>query len=300
MSIRSMLLPSRMMKLVTEMLVSRYRPTLRPTKTVAVVVPISNRSKLTADEEISLRHLRHFLGGYDKFLIAPKGLKFQLPGFETRCFSRKFFGSMRAHSRLLYWPGFYKGFEEYKYILIHHLDALVFSDQLLEWCGAGVDYIGAPWIPCADASWVTEPRVGNGGLALMKVEAVLTVLHERYRTEPARYWEDRFAGFFKVLPSILLYLRMFVPSWLRASPGQKVRQRLQRIEVHARNNDLFWSYKAVKYVPSFRIPDWKTGLRFAFEVAPRLCFELNERKLPFGCHAWPRYDRAFWEPYLMK
>jgi hypothetical protein len=34
-------------------------------------------------------------------------------------------------------------------------------------------------------------------------------------------------------------------------------------------------------------------------VAPRLCFELNGRKLPFGCHAWQRYDRGFWEPYLL-
>jgi Protein of unknown function (DUF5672) len=258
---------------------------------VAIVVPVSNRPELTADEEISLRHLHRFLGGYDKFVIAPRGLKFQLPGFETRHFSRKFFGSMRAHSRLLYWPGFYKKFEDYKYILIHHLDALVFSDQLMEWCRTDVDYVGAPWIPDADKinAWVGEPRVGNGGLALMKVEAALNVLCERYRTDPAKYWEDRFAVLFKVLQS-----------HLHGSCTQRFRQRLNRIEVNKRNNDIFWSYEAVKYIPSFRIPDWKTGLRFAFEVAPRQCFELNERKLPFGCHAWPKYDRAFWEPYLIK
>lgn len=289
-----------MFRVITRLLSSRYRPAGRPSKMVAVVVPISNRPELTADEEISLRHLRRFLGGYDKFLIAPRGLKFQLPGFETRHFSGKFFGSMRAHSRLLYWPGFYREFEDYKYILIHHLDALVFSDELMEWCATDVDYLGAPWIPCADARWVTEPRVGNGGLALMKVESVLNVLHQRYQTEPVKYWEDRFAGLFKMLPSILRYPWRLIPSWLRGSRGQRVRERLQRTEVNARNNDIFWSYEAVKYVPGFKIPDWKTGLRFAFEVGPRQCFELNGRRLPFGCHAWPKYDRAFWEPYLIK
>jgi hypothetical protein len=28
-------------------------------------------------------------------------------------------------------------------------------------------------------------------------------------------------------------------------------------------------------VPDFRVADWKTGLRFAFEAGPRLCYELN-------------------------
>jgi hypothetical protein len=27
---------------------------------------------------------------------------------------------------------------------------------------------------------------------------------------------------------------------------------------------------------------------------------MNNHRLPFGCHAWPRYDRMFWEPYLVK
>lgn len=289
-----------MFRAVTNLLASRYRPTRRPSKMVAVVVPISNRPELTADEEISIRHLRRFLGGYDKFLVAPRGLKFQLPEFETRYFSRKFFGSARAHGRLLYWPGFYKEFEDYQYILIHHLDALVFSDELTEWCRTDLDYIGAPWIPCADYPWAKEPRVGNGGLALMKVEAVLNVLHERYRTEPAKYWDDELADLFKALASILVYPKRLTPSWLRGPSTQRLSQRLQNLEINIRNNDKFWSYYAVEYVPSFRIPDWKIGLRFAFEGGPRQCFELNGRKLPFGCHAWPKYDRAFWEPYLIK
>jgi hypothetical protein len=64
--------------------------------------------------------------------------------------------------------------------------------------------------------------------------------------------------------------------------------------------DIFWSDEAVHYYPEFKIADVATGLRFAFEVSPRVCLERNHHQLPFGCHAWARYDRAFWEPYLLK
>ncbi len=38
-----------------------------------------------------------------------------------------------------------------------------------------------------------------------------------------------------------------------------------------------------------------------FTIATSICdrYNRNGGKLPFGCHAWPRWDRAFWEPYLI-
>jgi hypothetical protein len=39
---------------------------------------------------------------------------------------------------------------------------------------------------------------------------------------------------------------------------------------------------------------------FSFEVAPRYCFKMNRERLPFGCHAWSKYDQEFWEPFLLK
>lgn len=177
---------------------------------------------------------------------------------------------------------------------MHHLDALVFSDELMKWCGTDVDYIGAPWVPDEGApEWMsrllTEPKVGSGGLALMKVEAVLTVLRERYRKDPAWFWVERLADFVDVISPIL-------PTRLLS----KARELILKIKGKGPPNDIFWGFHAVKYMPAFKIADWRTGLRFAFDNAPRRSFELNERQLPFGCHGWPKYDRAFWEPYLIK
>src|SRR4051794_23338561 len=75
-----------------------------PSKTVAIVVPVSNRPHLLPEEEISLRHLIHHLGAYDRFVVAPRGLGMQWPGFKLYEFSSKFFGSMPAYNRLMYLP----------------------------------------------------------------------------------------------------------------------------------------------------------------------------------------------------
>jgi hypothetical protein len=64
--------------------------------------------------------------------------------------------------------------------------------------------------------------------------------------------------------------------------------------------DVFWARQATRYYPEFRIASVEDALRFAFEVEPRQCYGLNNNTLPFGCHAWGRYDRQFWEPFLLK
>src|SRR5258706_2638121 len=126
------------------------------TKSVAVVVPMSNRSQLTTDETISFKHLRHFLGHYDKYLVVPKTLQIHFPGFDKRAFDDRFFGSVQAHRRLLFSARFYEAFRDYEFILIYHPDALVFSDQLEYWCGQDFDYIGAPWVVHKDAPYARQ------------------------------------------------------------------------------------------------------------------------------------------------
>ena len=273
-----------------------------PSSAVAVVVPLPPRLELLPDEEISARHLLHFLGKYDKYLIVPDHSPFRREGFWTLEFPAKFFGSLAAHNHLLYWPAFYRAFDRYEFILIYHLDSLVFSDQLMAWCDAGWDYIGAPWVPCADTPWISEPRVGNGGFTLMRIRSVLQVLRNRYRQKRTSYWTD-------VLTRNPKQTRFLFESMERVHhvfPRIKTIDRLVACWRRSQNpagygcsNDVFWSFEAKTYLPTFKIAPVDVALRFAFEAAPRMCFELNNGHLPFGCHAWPRYDRAFWEPHLL-
>lgn len=278
-------------------------------RTVAVVVPVY-REALTADEEISRRHLEHFLGAYDRFLVAPERLSFALPGYGVRKFRDEFFHSPVTYSALLLSEEFYRAFDEYEYILVYQLDALVFSDELRQWCAARLDYVGAPWLPGEPGvDFVSEPTVGNGGFSLRRVESFLKVIGAPGAAdERDRYWEAMYAASaaaekLRRLPrKILRRLGLSgargraIVGWPRAGeisgvprdPGARL------------NEDCFWSFRAREYYRGFRVAHADEALRFAFEVNPRRCYELAGRRLPFGCHAWPKYDREFWEPFLLR
>lgn len=270
---------------------------------VAIVVPLTSRSTFTRDEEISLRHLEFHLGRYDRYFIAPRGANVHRPGFRVVTFARRFFGSAATHNLLTHSAMMYSAFKRYEYVLIYHLDSLVFSDRLEYWCNAGVDYIGAPWIPCPQTPWVTEPRVGNGGFTLMKIDSVLRVLERRDSLFSSEYWSELLLRNQHLSSPLFEGLELLQRVMPGSSPLLERPLRRRRISLdpgaHGRNNDYFWSYEAVRYLPSFRVATVEQGLQFAFEAAPRLCFELNGRRLPFGCHAWTKFDRSFWEPHLL-
>ena len=267
---------------------------------VAVVVPGYNRAEFTSDEEISFRHLEHFLGRYDKFLVVPQSLKIARPGFHLQRFPDTYFGSAIANAKLMLSSTFYRSFRRYRYILIYQLDALVFSDRLLEWCRADLDYVGAPWLQCVDSPWVDNPRVGNGGFSLRKVSSFLRVLaSDKYWIDPETYWQKISSG--KPWYAQCVHLPRKWMKQIRRFNG--VKREVEQWHLRpdgTRNEDHFWSDEAIRYDSQFKVAPFDVGLRFAFEVVPRQCFALNQYSLPFGCHAWPRYDRSFWEPHLLK
>lgn len=287
---------------LTRGLVPPFRRRRPAAKLVAVVVPMANRSELLPDEEISLRHLRRFLGGYDKFLVVPPGMDTMIEGFDLIRFPARFFGSAAAHNRLLGSPGFYNQFLDYEYVFFYHLDSLAFSDQLADWCRAGWDYIGPPFMKCEATPWVKEPRVGNGGFTLLRVESALQVIHNRHRQQPSTFWLDLFTRRGQQLLPVIKCLERMQTRF----PGSRLIRRLvdewqwsENPSANNRNNDMFWSDQARRYLPQFKVATFEEGLRFAFEAAPRKCLEINGGRMPFGCHAWSRYDREFWSSHLL-
>ena len=272
-----------------------------PAKQVAIMVPLPTAT-LGEDDKVSMRHLRTHLDHYDKFLLVPEGLGVEMEGFSVVELEKKHFGSAANHNRMLYRTDFWEIFADYEYVLMYHLDALVFSDQRSEWCGKGLDYIGSPFLNCEDSPWVKEARVGNGGFALYRVSSVLKVLWNRYQKDPAKYYEDHWWKAIEFQGQILKPIRAAVPRWMRGratAPLVKTLRKLDHIEVNEKGNDEFWSDQAKVFFPDFKVASLEEGLRFSFEVAPTRCLEMNQGRMPFGCHAWARYDRKFWEPHLL-
>ena len=62
------------------------------------------------------------------------------------------------------------------------------------------------------------------------------------------------------------------------------------------NEDVFWG---AQNSATFKVAPVDIAVDFAFERPVRLLYEKNRNKLPFGCHAWMRYDFAFWKPYFL-
>lgn len=258
---------------------------------VTVAVPVY-RSRLTPEEEISWRHLSHFLGHRDVRLFLPEGLESPLPGARQERFPARYFDSVRTYSRLLLSEAFYRRFEAAEYLLIYQLDALVFSDRLEPWCEAGYDYLGAPWWKDPKRPERGFARVGNGGLSLRRVEACLEVL-----TSTTRPGWGLLAG--SVAPD--LDTAGGLARWRRKGRVLREARRGARwyAEHYSLNEDRFWSDRAHLLHPSFSTAPPREALAFSFEVAPEECYRRNRSRLPFGCHGWWRYGREFWQPHLL-
>ena len=62
--------------------------------------------------------------------------------------------------------------------------------------------------------------------------------------------------------------------------------------------DIFWSQLVPQIMPDFRLAPAAAALRFSWEVLPSRCFEICGGRLPFGIHAWAKYDLPFLRPLL--
>lgn len=49
---------------------------------------------------------------------------------------------------------------------------------------------------------------------------------------------------------------------------------------------------------SFHVAPIHIALEFSFEMNVKECYEKNSSRLPFGCHAWYRFNLPFWKPWI--
>ena len=68
------------------------------------------------------------------------------------------------------------------------------------------------------------------------------------------------------------------------------------------NEDMMFSFTQKRAYPFrflLKLPNWKEALAFSIEKNPQRALEIVG-KLPFGCHAWERYEPNFWKKYIPK
>lgn len=261
-------------------------------KKVVIIIP-THRPNLTVDDKISLSHLKKYLNKYDIFFVIPEHInskEFDSYGYKVKKVNDSFFGSIRKYSNLLLTKKFYEDFKHYDFMLIYQLDVLVFSDQLEKWVNSGYDYIAAPWfrpvVGYLSHKKSYPPSGGNGGFCLRNIHKCIKIL-DTVNKSATRTSRNLFLRKLWFLLAILDGKSHKI--WLNAPALD-----------YPFYEDGFWALEAPKYDPSFKVAPFKIALQFAFERFPSKCFELNNRRLPFGAHAWKRYDENFWKPYMLK
>lgn len=259
----------------------------------AVVIPLY-RTELSPAESLSIARSVEVLGRHSLFVVGPRGLAGALdalcrrfgPALQLKTFEDRYFDGIRGYNALMLSKGFYRAFADHSHVLIAQADALVIDDTLDAWCARGWSYVGAPWF--VGGSVPRRPLafygVGNGGLSLRHVADCLRVL-ETPRRIP-NFIKSRSGG------------ERGLANWVRRIKHEHILAYTVRPFFPTSNEDFFWGMLAPTACAFFRVPPPEEALGFAFEAEPRLLLEMNGGRLPFGVHAWERFDRGFWEERL--
>lgn len=263
---------------------------------LSVVIPLY-RERLTADELLAVHAWQVHLQGLTTYLVIPSRLEGRFsrdfPSCSEVVFDDSWFSTRESYSRLLLTSEFYRSFTDTTNMLLFQLDSLVMTGDLPPVVDEGWDFVGAPLFRSR-----TEPQqgfvgVGNGGFSLRRVGSFLRVLSSRLKPKYTLAVNSQ-----RLMPdlSILNHSGRF------AKALRVIREARCGVDLYASNytlnEDKFWSFRARLFDPSFRIAPVEKALEFSFECFPRYCYELNGRRLPFGCHAWAKHDRKFWEQFI--
>ena len=265
------------------------------TMKVAIVIPIYRPfAELLENEVAALIQIKAVLYARDIFYVHPSYLDttdyltiLEPLNVNTIKVDNSYFGNLERNNELFISHSLYRHFSQYDYMLIHHTDAYVFSDQLDYWCSQDLDYTGAPWFEGNKEPFypLTFKGVGNGGFSLRKVSSFLKITSNR-----------PFMNYYVLLFNLHKFLEGNHYLFLRKYLGINFIMNVLRTQTGY--EDEFWGMVVPKYYKWFKVAQPEFAIKFSFEVMPRLLFELNNNELPFGCHASDKYDPEFWESFM--
>lgn len=257
-----------------------------------ILIPVYKLNPST-DEVASLHQLEIILGKWEIRFVCPKTLDMSTYDTITNTCYRKerfedhYFEGISGYNTLMRENAFYRRFCAYEYMLIYQLDAWVFRDELEYWCSQGYDYIGAPWFKHfgthekGNKLW----RCGNGGFSLRKVEKFIQCTSPNVPTYTL--WGIISHANRHVFRNIIRYIRY--PN----NMGWFIN--------HLANiwEDVFFCTDLSETHHALYCPKPEMAASFSFECSPSYLFSLTGNKLPFGCHAWKRYQyEFFWHEYI--
>jgi hypothetical protein len=260
-----------------------------------IAIPVHKRRPDRA-ESISIERCGSVLRRWPILFISPSSLDIGpyveiIPNASSLKVADEWMSSVQNYNKLMISDAIFTKLRGYSHLLIHEPDAVVLLDELEYWCDKEFDYIGAPWFEGHGRAQGGAPiiGVGNSGFSLQRIEAALSVL-----SSSRRWYSKKQAAkdLFRGLTGNRSRLR-------RGVLGMGNCGRLKDAHgLYSGNCDNFWSNVVPSVDSSYRVASIEDALLFSWEVLPSRCYALCNGKLPFGMHAWMKYDIEFLQPIL--
>jgi hypothetical protein len=268
------------------------------TSQTAIIIPVY-KDNLTENESISFHRTIFILSNYPIVIAAPSDLDLHCfvniaqqygKQLQIERYQKDFFNGLNGYNRMLLSQEFYERFRLFEYILICQLDSYIFYNKLNDWCSREFDYIGAPLIIESNGQFNSDNmRVGNGGFSLRRIKPILNFFSSRQNVFSSK----------QIIKLIDLwkkpYTRIFV--WLLMMLGWRNKPTIVSSKWQY-NEDDFWSGLLDNSRFALKKPIPEEALKFSFERFPLKCYQ-HTNALPFGCHAWEKYDyELFWRKFI--
>lgn len=250
-------------------------------KLVVVVIPIY-KNNLSLKELISLQQCLNVLNNHPIVFISPIGLDTTFyeelcenkTKFKIEYFEDFYFKDILGYNNLMLSANFYKTFFNYKFILIYQLDAFVFRDDLIHWCNQNYGFIGAPHLP--------------------------------HQNRPGEFqWLKNYAKFLNAFNSIFNRNHKISNVGNGGFSLRKTRTCYWLVKIFKNrvkkwgNEDGFFKYWGNLLHPFIKLPKDEIALNFSIELMPKESLKKLNHVLPFGCHAFEKYDWETWKPYII-
>ena len=131
--------------------------------------------------------------------------------------------------------------------------------------------------------------IGNGGFSLRRTKTFINCFKEKKNLFSFSETQKRIHGF-SIIKRLILTVMMqfgFRNNFIYYNSNWK------------HNEDVFWSIFLKDTLLEFSIPSIPECIEFSFERFPSQLYTINNFRLPFGCHAWEKYEfKNFWEKYI--
>jgi len=256
-----------------------------PTRDVRSVVVVPwHPHDVCEEERIALKSIRHYAEGAELVVATPKSSSIPpyLRPSRIEVFPAFYFETFLANNRLMTSEIFYRRFQDYDQMLLVHADVLLLKplDPLLKvrypW-----SYAGAPWVGYRPGGRLKLECVGNGGFSMRRIPDFLDVL-----TGSSIPFFPQHTTFHK---GLALWACL-----LGCHAARFNRERLSHVmNRHEILEDVYWSKVAQALSRRYTVAPIREAMALSYESFPAYVHSQNHGRLPYGVHAWWRFDVDF-------